>query len=152
MSWHQHTWNILSVWKCFVAIFGRLILKNDDAHCCHQFLAAEDQKTTFVHSVLISNLPYHLQLSPYWVTSVFFFFYKISTRMHNPNLCSQPSWRGIPSSDSNQMKSPPSGCLVWNSPFIILWKWFYCLSFWLLREITALIKRFALWSLTAFLC
>lgn len=145
MSWHQHTWNILSVWKRFVAIFGCCILKNDNAHGCHLFLAAEDQKIkkrknkTFDDPGLTSSvLPCHLQLLPLWMTPVFFFFLFVFIK--SPHGCTIQtsvlnSHEGeYLQSDSSQMKSPPACCLVWNSPFITLSKWFYCLSFWLLRD------------------
>lgn len=68
--------------------------------CFWQLRITKKRKNkTFNDPVLTSSvLPCHLQLIPFWMTPVFFFFffYKISTRMHNPSLCSQQSWRGIP--------------------------------------------------------
>lgn len=86
--------------------------------------------------LIIYNTP-HFESHRFFLSFFFFFFlFKIKS----PHGCTiQTSVFGCHEgeylqSDSIQVKSPPAGCLVWSCPFSILSKWFYCLSFHLLRD------------------
>lgn len=141
MSWHRHTWNLLSGWKCFVAIFGCLILKNGNAHGCHQHLAAGDQqKSPLFILVKFHELYLIIYSTPHSESHPFLFFFLSFFLIKFPHGCTIQTFvfgcheGEYLQSDSIQMKSPPSGCLVWSCPFGILSKWFYCFSFYLLRD------------------